>query len=60
MTFLTEDGGWTDDISQAWHFSRVESPSIAKERFNLKEVELYYSFKDEEIPSEWDFAIPLV
>lgn len=55
--FLTQEGGWTEQVFRSRRFSDLSQAVNTKEILQLTEVELYYSFSEE--ISEWDFALPL-
>ena len=57
-TFLMKDGGWTNNIAQAWQFDGHDEVVRARNTFQLKDVEIYYSFKDEDMP-QYDFCVPI-
>ena len=56
--FLKKDGAWTVDIAIAAVFGDYLAILDAKTRFDLRDVELYYSFHRFRM-SQWDFATPL-
>jgi hypothetical protein len=57
-SFFTEDGAWTDDPRAAWHLGSSLEAHMARRQFNLRNVELYYCYEDEQT-SSWDFVVPL-
>ncbi len=56
--YLTMDGAWTQNIADAALFADYAAAAAAKRRFELGEVELYYSFYELR-ESEWDFGLTL-
>jgi hypothetical protein len=56
--FLTESGGWTPQVRDAAEFADFSHALGAVERFELRDVELYYLFSDKG-PSGYDFCITL-
>ncbi len=58
-TFLTEDGGWTQDPRKGREIHSItEAIAIAK-HLQLDSVELFHAFLNELPSGEWDFATPL-
>ncbi len=56
-SFLTKDGRWTQRIPEAWQISDVIQAVQATAQLNVDDLEIYYSFNEEET-SEWDFTVP--
>jgi hypothetical protein len=56
--FLTNSGGWTPDIANATVFSDFLAAFATRNRFDLHDVEIYYSF-EEGRTSKYDFALTL-
>ena len=57
-SFLTPDGGWTNDIANAAAFRDHSDALAVKQLLHLAEVELYYSFHHVQ-QSQWDFTMKL-
>ena len=56
--FLTTDGRWTRKVANAARFPEESLLRAAVEKFQLRDVELYYLLW-EGATSQFDFAIPL-
>ncbi len=56
--FLTPSGAWTNEIQDAAYFSDPLLARAAAEKFQLRDVELYYLFTDH-VNSRYDFTLPL-
>lgn len=56
--FLAEDGSWTTDLSSARAFATDLEIRVAVERIS-QHVELYYSFRQNEVDEEYDFVVRL-
>ena len=58
QAFLTRQGAWTCELAKAAAFDNSATLLEAVRRFELHDVETYYSFHEHQ-PSQWDFAIPV-
>jgi hypothetical protein len=57
--FLTQGGGWTDQVAEAAHFAGVSPALGAAFELGLRGVELCVFFSDLG-PTGRDFALPLI
>ena len=57
--FLARDGQWTKNLEEALDCSNVQEAIAIKSKLKLEDVELYYSFHEEEAP-QYDFFRPLL
>jgi hypothetical protein len=55
--FLTNDGGWTPDVSTAQDFANMEAVIRTEQKLNLTGVDLYLLIDDK--PSAYDVLLPL-
>jgi hypothetical protein len=56
--FLTEGGGWTEDVTRAMPLTDEEQAVVVKDHLRLENIDLYYRYFEGR-ETVWDFAVPL-
>jgi hypothetical protein len=49
--YWTEDGSWSSDYQEAWNFAHIADAVAAKQRYQIKEVDLVLLLHDVPTPA---------